>query len=115
MKAKDLREKSTEELRAQVLQVKRNLLGFYLKGASGEKVDPSEKRNARRDIARINTLLRERELVRDAEGRLKILETQAPQAGAGTPSGRKVLRELSAARRRKAVLVRQDPGIERDR
>ncbi|MCX7803569.1 MAG: 50S ribosomal protein L29 [Planctomycetota bacterium] len=115
MKAKDLREKSSEELRAQLLQVKRSLFDFYLKGASGEKVDPGQKRTARRDIARILTVLRERDVRRDLEKRESELEAAQAAGGRAAGKGKEIAaRQIREIRRLKAAIVREDPGLVRD-
>ncbi len=113
MKAKDLREKSSEELRAQLLQVKKDLFNFYLKGASGEKVDPGQKRAARKDMARILTVLRERELLRDLETRISEPKAARTEGGDAAP-GRRTARMIREARRLRAAIARDDPGIARD-
>ena len=113
MKAKDLREKSSEELRAQLLQVKDSLFKFYLKGASGEKVDPGQKRTARRDIARIMTVLRERELREKTEKELAALRADGGSARVVSPARR--ARMMREALRLKSAVSREDPGAARDK
>ena len=63
MKARELREKSTEELAESLNEAKKRLF-FQMKmqRVTGEGVKPHEIRQLRRDIARINTILRERQL-----------------------------------------------------
>ena len=63
MKARELREKSSEELAENLSDAKKRLF-FQMKmqRVTGEGVKPHEVRQLRRDIARIHTLLRERQL-----------------------------------------------------
>lgn len=62
MKAKDLREFSTEELHQQLQDRSEALIAFRMQMTTGVVDNVRRARNARRDIARIRTLLREREL-----------------------------------------------------
>ena len=76
MKALELREKNTEELRENLAEAKRRLF-FQMKmqRVTGEGVKPHEVGQLRREVARINTILREREIA----GR----ETAAPADAEG--------------------------------
>lgn len=76
MKALELREKTTEELRENLAEAKRRLF-FQMKmqRVTGEGVKPHEVGQLRREVARISTILREREIAgretaasADAEG-----------------------------------------------
>ena len=62
MKARELREKSSEELAENLTEARKRLF-FQMKmqRVSGEGVKPHEVRLLRRDIARMKTILRERE------------------------------------------------------
>ena len=67
MKAIELREKSSEEL-AQLLEENQDsLIRFKLQVATGVVENVRVARNARRDIARILTIIREREIA-EAKG-----------------------------------------------
>ena len=70
MKARELREKASEEL-AENLQEAKKRLFFQIKmqRVTGEGVKPHEIKQLRREIARIKTILREREIgaARDQE------------------------------------------------
>jgi large subunit ribosomal protein L29 len=56
----ELREKSTEELKKMVAELKEKLLKLRFKNAFGQLENPMEIRKIRRQIARILTILRER-------------------------------------------------------
>ena len=56
----ELREKSTEELKKMVAELKAKLLKLRFKNAFGQLENPMEIRKIRRQIARILTILRER-------------------------------------------------------
>jgi len=60
MKAKDLREKSADELNALVLEKRREQFNARMQRGSGAEVRPDALRAARRDIARIKTILTEK-------------------------------------------------------
>ncbi len=56
----ELRQKSTEELKKMVVELKEKLLKLRFKNAFGQLDNPMEIRKTRRQIARILTILRER-------------------------------------------------------
>ena len=60
MKAADIREMSDEELREQVKTARRELFGLRFQHATGELENTSRLRDAKRDVARALTVLRER-------------------------------------------------------
>ncbi len=60
MKAIDLRVKSNEELSTLLLELRRKQFNMRMQGGSGQPARPSEIRGARRDIARIKTIISER-------------------------------------------------------
>ena len=62
MKARDLRDNTTEELLQQLRDRSEALIAFRMQMTTGVVDNVRRARNARRDIARIKTLLREREL-----------------------------------------------------
>ena len=62
MKINEVREKSTEELNAQIYSLKEQLFDLRRKKAVGQLEYLSEIRRVRKDIARIYTVLKEREM-----------------------------------------------------
>jgi len=62
VKAKDLRDKSNEELNGLIKDFQKDLMQFRLNMVTGTVENVRSARAARRDIARINTILRQREL-----------------------------------------------------
>lgn len=62
MKAKDLRERSTEDLKELQKSLPRDLFGAKMKNFTNQLDDTSSLRKTRKDIARVNTLLRQKEL-----------------------------------------------------
>ena len=60
MKAADLRQKSQDELREQLGELKRESLNLRFQRSSGQLESTSRVRAVRRDIARIQTILTER-------------------------------------------------------
>ncbi|RME06346.1 MAG: 50S ribosomal protein L29 [Anaerolineae bacterium] len=68
MKAAELRELSTEEIRERLDEAREELMNLRFQQSTGELVDTSRIRIVRRDIARMLTVLRERELAAATEG-----------------------------------------------
>lgn len=62
MKPKELREKTTEELKGQLDELAEQLFGLKSKHAIGQLEQTANIKRTRRNIARIKTVLREREV-----------------------------------------------------
>ncbi|HNR36602.1 MAG TPA: 50S ribosomal protein L29 [Candidatus Hydrogenedentes bacterium] len=62
MKARDIRELTQDELENRLRERRAALMNFKMQQATGVVDNVRGSRNARRDIARILTILREREL-----------------------------------------------------
>ncbi len=62
MKARELRNLSDEELKAKLRESKEELFNLRFQSATGQLDNTSRIREVKRDIARIFTILREREL-----------------------------------------------------
>jgi large subunit ribosomal protein L29 len=62
MKAAELRDKNDEELRDLEVQMRDELFRLKMKHFTGQLQDVSDIRQRKRDVARIKTILREREL-----------------------------------------------------
>ena len=60
--AHDLRGLSRDQLNAKVVELKEELFGLRFQAATGQLESSSRLRNVRKDIARIYTIVREREL-----------------------------------------------------
>jgi large subunit ribosomal protein L29 len=60
MKAKDLSERSTEDLRELRSVLRKELFGNRMKNFTGQLDDTSQLRKARRDVARIESILSQR-------------------------------------------------------
>jgi large subunit ribosomal protein L29 len=58
----DIRDLNDEEIRDQILQAKDELFRLRFRGATQELENPALLKSLRRDIARMKTILREREL-----------------------------------------------------
>ncbi len=63
MKIKDLRELSTKELEGKILDSKKELFSLRMKQSTGTLDKPSRIKMLRKDVARMKTILKERELV----------------------------------------------------
>jgi len=66
MKAQEIREMSDDQIRTEMAALERKVFDLRTQAATEELGVPSELRKARRDIARLNTILRERELAQAA-------------------------------------------------
>ena len=62
MKIKDLRELTNEELNAKLVSLKQELFNLRFSHATGQLANPASINVCKKDIARVKTLLREREL-----------------------------------------------------
>jgi len=61
MKATELREKSVDELRDELVAVKREQFNLRMQHATGQEVKTHLTREARRNVARIKTVIAEKE------------------------------------------------------
>ena len=62
MKIKDLRELSTKELESKIMETKKELFSLRMKQSTGTLDKPSRIKTLRKDVARMKTILKEREL-----------------------------------------------------
>lgn len=69
MKASELRDRSDGELRELLEERRQAVFNFRLQNATGAVENVRGSRNARRDVARILTILRERELAAGKEAK----------------------------------------------
>lgn len=60
MKANDLREKSVADLNKELLELTREKFNLRMQQGSGQLARPHQVKNARRNIARIKTILNEK-------------------------------------------------------
>ncbi len=59
MEAKDLREKSAEELSTELLELRREQFNLRMQNATGELTQNHQHRRVRKDIARVKTVINE--------------------------------------------------------
>ncbi len=62
MKIKELRSLTIEDLNKKITESKKELFDLRLKQAAGQLEKPSRMRELRKDVARMKTIIREREL-----------------------------------------------------
>jgi len=62
MDAKELREKTEKELQDQLIALRREQFNLRVQRATGQQARPDQFSRVRRDIARLKTVLREREI-----------------------------------------------------
>ena len=68
MKASEYRGKSDEELNQELNDLNREAFNLRMQKGTGQLARPSQVKAVRRDIARIKTIMRERELASEAQG-----------------------------------------------
>jgi large subunit ribosomal protein L29 len=61
MKAKDIKELSKDELQHKLKELKEEYFKLNLRNASGQLESTASLANIRKDVARVNTVLRQRE------------------------------------------------------
>lgn len=61
MKAQEIREKSTNELQKEIITLKEELFNLRFQQATGQLENSAKMRNIRKDIARMKTILTERQ------------------------------------------------------
>lgn len=66
MKAKQIHEMKDEELNVKLAELKTELFNLRFSHATGQLNNPMQMANCKRDIARIKTVIRERELKKAA-------------------------------------------------
>ena len=66
MKATEIRELSAEELAVKLTDLKKDLFNLRLQHATNQLDNPTRIAEVKRDIDRVNTILRERELSEQA-------------------------------------------------
>ena len=62
MKANEIRKMSSEDLNKKVIELKNELFNLRFRLATGQLDNPSSIKSVKRDIARVKTIIREREL-----------------------------------------------------
>ena len=62
MKTNEIRKLSTEEINKKIAESKEELFNLRMKQATGSLENPSRLRELRKNVARLKTILREREL-----------------------------------------------------
>ena len=66
MKANELRDKTTAELEAQLTSLKKDLFFLRMQHATNQLDNPLKIQTVKKDIARVKTILREREIRTEA-------------------------------------------------
>ncbi len=82
MKASELVDLDAEELAVKLAEAKEELFNLRFQNVTGQLDNPNRLREVRKDIARVLTVMRQRELAG---------ETVPVPAAAATPSGRRLL------------------------
>lgn len=64
MELKKMREMSEAELNAELLKMKKDLFNLRFQHVTGQLENPTKMRETKRDIARVKTIIREKELAK---------------------------------------------------
>ena len=64
MELKKMREMSEAELNAELLKMKKDLFNLRFQHVTGQHENPVKMRETKRDIARVKTIIREKELAK---------------------------------------------------
>lgn len=72
MRISEIRDLTEEELKSKLAELKKEVFSLKFQKATGQLENPMRIKNLRRDIARINTLIREKELGIEQERKQKI-------------------------------------------
>lgn len=62
MKAEEIREKTSNELDKELIDLKKELFKLRFQMATNQLDNPMKLKSVKRDIARVNTVIREREI-----------------------------------------------------
>jgi large subunit ribosomal protein L29 len=92
MRAEEIREMATEDIAARVRDLEEERFRLRFRSATESLEDPLRLRVIRKDVARLNTVLRERErgvTVTPSAGKAPRAKSKKPAAKKGTRGGRK--------------------------
>lgn len=67
MKATEIRQLSTEEIRAKLVDARQELMNLRFQFVTGQLTDTSRLKQTRREVARFETILSEREMAAEEE------------------------------------------------
>jgi large subunit ribosomal protein L29 len=62
MKVKDIRQLTAEQINAEIVKLRREQFNLRMQAATGQGAKPDQHGKVRKDIARLKTILREREI-----------------------------------------------------
>ncbi len=112
IQAQALREKTSQELQDQLMLEKKRLFDGVVKSASGESIKPHEKRDGKRLIARIRSILRERQLRSDLEQKIAKL---APAAQKAAPKFARLVKDVDERAAAIQAELRKEKGKRKDK
>ena len=82
MTAKEIREKETEHLKHELVEKRKHLFDLRSQAVTEKLEDPSQLRKTRKDIARMQTILRQRETEQQPHHKKKSKQTRKSQTAA---------------------------------
>jgi large subunit ribosomal protein L29 len=81
MTVKEIKEKETDHLKHELVEKRKHLFDLRTQAVTEKLEDPSQLRKTRKDIARMQTILRQRELVQNPK---QAKQTKAERSGKQT-------------------------------
>ena len=82
MTAKEIREKETDHLKHELVEKRKHLFDLRSQAVTEKLEDPSQLRKTRKDIARMQTILRQRETEQQPHHKKKSKQTRKSQTAA---------------------------------
>ena len=98
MKASDIREQTTEELEAKLNDIKKNLFNLKFQKAIGQLENNQAIGNLKRDIARIGTLIREKELGINQQVKAKVKSGKKSKAAEKKGPGKEDKKAIASSK-----------------
>ena len=82
MTAKEIREKETDHLKHELVEKRKHLFDLRSQAVTEKLEDPSQLRKTKKDIARMQTILRQRETEQQSHHKKKSKQTRKSQTAA---------------------------------
>ena len=82
MTAKEIREKETDHLKHELIEKRKHLFDLRSQAVTEKLEDPSQLRKTKKDIARMQTILRQRETEQQPHHKKKSKQTRKSQTAA---------------------------------
>jgi large subunit ribosomal protein L29 len=88
MTAKEIREKETEHLKHELVEKRKHLFDLRSQAVTEKLEDPSQLRKTKKDIARMQTILKQRETEQQPHAKKKSKQTRKSQTAAAAAAAK---------------------------